>query len=187
MTVEEIFKQLSTHMIEGLMVHSQMSDYFGFLGLKGYQECHKYHYFEENTNFRKINKYYLHHYNKIIPELPFNNPKVIPDSWYKYTRQDVDANTRKSGIQAGMEKWVDWEEGTKALYQQMYKELIAIGEVAAAEEVANYICDVDNELSAAMQKSLELKAINYDINLIIDKQEEKYQKYKKKLEKIDLG
>ena len=29
MTVEEIFSQLAAHMIEGLMVHSQMSDYYG--------------------------------------------------------------------------------------------------------------------------------------------------------------
>ena len=35
MTVEEIFSDLSKHMIEGLMAHSQLSDYFGFLGLEG--------------------------------------------------------------------------------------------------------------------------------------------------------
>ena len=65
MTVEEIFSQLAAHMVEGLMIHSQMSDYFGFLGLKGYQECHKYHYFAENANYRAISKYYLLHYMQV--------------------------------------------------------------------------------------------------------------------------
>ena len=186
MTVEEIFSQLAAHMIEGLMIHSQMSDYFGFLGLKGYQECHKYHYFAENANYRAISKYYLHHYNKLIPEMPFNNPSVIPESWYKYSRQDVNSTTRKNAIQVGFEKWINWEKDTKQLYEHMYQELIAGGEVAAAEELAKYICDVDKELAKACQKKLELEAIDYDATLIMDKQEEKYKKYKKKLKEIDL-
>lgn len=186
MTVEEIFSQLAAHMIEGLMVHSQMSDYYGFLGLKGYQECHKYHYFTENANYRKISKYYLYHYNKIVPELSFKNPNVIPESWYKYNRQDVNNTTRKSAIQSGMEKWINWERETKKLYQKLYQELIVLNEIAAAEEVAKYICDVDEELAQAIQKELELKVIDYDITLIIDKQEEKYKKYKKKLKEINL-
>jgi hypothetical protein len=186
MTVESIFSELAAHMIEGLMVHSQMSDYYGFLGLKGYQECHKYHYFEENINFRKLSAYYLHHYNKIIPEIPFENPSVIPESWYKYNRQDVNASTRKNAIQTGMEKWISWEKETKELYQRMYKELIALNEIAGAEELAKYITDVDKELSAAAQKELELKAIDYDICLIIDKQEEKYKKYKHKLKELEF-
>lgn len=186
MTVEEVFSQLAAHMIEGLMVHSQMSDYFGFLGLEGYQECHKYHYFEENANYRKLNKYYLYHYNKLISEIPFNNPNVIPESWYKYTRQDVNATTRKNAIQSGMDRWVQWETETKTLYEHMYNELIAEGEVAAAEELSKYIYDVDEELADAIQKDLELKAIDFDITLIMDKQKDKYKEYKKKLKEIDL-
>lgn len=186
MTVDELFSQLAAHMIEGLMVHSQMSDYFGFLSLTGYQECHKYHYFEENANYRKINKYYLHHYNKIVPEMPFNNPNIIPESWYKYTRQDVNATTRKNAIQSGMDKWIKWEEETKKLYQYIYQELIALKEIAAAEEVAKYIIDVDYELAEAIQEDLELKAIDYDITIIIDNQNKIYKQYEKKLKEIDL-
>ena len=186
MTIEEIFSQMAAHMIEGLMVHSQMSDYFGFLGLKGYQECHKYHYFEENANFRRLSKYYLEHYNKLVLEMPFNNPKVIPESWFKYSRQDVNPTTRKNAIQSGIERWVTWEKETKALYEHMYQELIALNEIAAAKEVACYICDVSEELAKAIQKELELKAIDFDIDVIMDKQEEKYKKYKKKLKEIDL-
>ena len=64
MTINEIFSQLSQHMIKGLMMHTQLSDYFNFLGLKGYSQCHKYHYFEENNNYKQLCDYYLNHYNK---------------------------------------------------------------------------------------------------------------------------
>lgn len=35
----------------------------------------------------------------------------------------------------------------KQLYQDMYKELVDIGEIAAAEKIACYIGDVDCELT----------------------------------------
>lgn len=186
MTVEEIFSQLAAHMIKGLMIHSQMSDYYGFLGLKGYQECHKYHYFAENANYKRIANYYLKHYDKLVLDLPFENPDVIPESWFKYTRHNVNENTRKSAIQAGIEKWVDWETQTKKLYEYYYQELCGLGEIAAAMEIRKYIKDVDEELATAYQKHLELKAIDFDINVIMEKQEEKYRKYKKKLKEINL-
>ena len=34
----------------------------------------------------------------------------------------------------------------------------------------DYICDVDNELKCAEGKFLDLKAVNYDIVLILEKQ-----------------
>ena len=186
MTVNEIFSQLSEHMIEGLMTHSQLSDYFGFIGLDGYQMCHKYHYFDENANYKKLGDYYLHHYNKIIMETPFKNPSIIPESWYQYTRHDVNSTTRKNAIQVAMEKWVNWEQETKKLYEQLYQELINLNEVAAAKEVCKYLKDVDDELAKAYQKQIELAAIDYNISDIIQEQEEYKKKYKKKLKEIEL-
>ena len=34
----------------------------------------------------------------------------------------------------------------------------------------DYICDVDNELKCAESKFLDLKAVNYDIVMILEKQ-----------------
>ena len=47
MTIEEMFSHIADNMIKGLMVHSQLVDYFGFLGFEGYQKCHLYHYFDD--------------------------------------------------------------------------------------------------------------------------------------------
>lgn len=186
MTIEEIFSELGEHMIEGLMIHSQLSDYFGFLGLDGYQMCHKYHYFEENNNYKKVGDYYLHHYNKIIIEKPFKNPSVIPSSWYQYTRLDVNVATRKSSIQAAFEKWVNWEKDTKKLYETLYQELMSLNEIASAKELCKYIKDVDDELARACQKHIELVAIDYNISDIMMEQKEYKKKYQKKLKEIDL-
>jgi len=185
MTIEEIFSTISEHMIEGLMIHSQLSDYFAFIGLDGYQECHKYHYFEENSNYKKIGDYYVHHYNKLIIERPFKNPSVIPEAWYAHSRQDISIPTRKVSIQTAMERWVSWETNTKKLYESLYQELINLNEIASAEELSKYIKDVDKELKEACQKHLELTAIDYDILDIIAEQKEFKKKYRKKLKEID--
>ena len=186
MTVEEVFSRVGKHMIEGVMIHSQLADYYNFLGLKGYAKCHEYHFVSENYNFRKLSLYYIKHFNKLLPELPNDNPNVIPSAWFKYLRQDVDANTRKTAIQGGIEKWVNWEYNTKMFYQNMYNELINLHEIAAAAELKKYISDVDYELAYAQQKHLEDKAIDYDIFDIIAKQEDIYKKYTKKIKEIEL-
>lgn len=186
MTIEEIFSALASQMVEGLMVHSKLSDYYSFLGLLGYSKCHRYHYFEENINYRKISDYYLLHYNKIIEEGPVSNPEIIPSIWYKHKRLDVIEQTRKTSIQAGFDKWVAWEKETKEKYEQLYKELMALNEVASALEISKLIKDVDEELAEAEQKRLEQIANDYNISDIINKQEELEKEYQIKLEELEL-
>ena len=117
--------------------------------------------------------------------MPFKNPSIIPDSWYQYTRHDVNSTTRKNAIRVAMDKWVNWEKDTKKLYEVLYQELMNLGEVAAAKEISKYIKDVDNELAKACQKHIELTAIDYNINDIIQEQEELTKKYRKKIKEIN--
>ena len=54
MTIAEIYAKINEHMINGLMLHDQLANYYDFLGLEGYKRCHEYHYFKENiSNGRK--------------------------------------------------------------------------------------------------------------------------------------
>lgn len=107
MTVEEIFAELSAHMVKGLMIHDQMANYYCFLNLKGYTKCHTYHYLRENKDYIELNHYYHVHHNRLIKERPIENPKVIPNSWYAYARNDVDTTSKRNGVKAGLEKWVE--------------------------------------------------------------------------------
>ena len=36
----------------------------------------------------------MDHYNMFAHFEDMNNPQVIPDSWYRYTRQEVDTGTK---------------------------------------------------------------------------------------------
>ena len=128
----------------------------------------------------------MNHYNMFAPFEDMNNPQAIPDSWYRYTRQEVDTSTKKSSVKAGVERWVKWEKETKQLYQDMYKELIDIGEIAAAEKIACYVCDVDCELKYAERKHLDLESINYDLPTIVIEQHDLHEKYRQKLEELEL-
>lgn len=186
MTIAEIFGQISQRMIEGLMTHSQLADYFGFLGLEGYQYCHIYHYFEENTNYKKVAGYYLKHYSKILIEKSFKNPNVIPEDWWQFTREQVTEPVRKNAIKIGIEKWITWEKETKKIYEQHYTNLINIGEIAAAAELEKYIIDVDYELAEAEQFYITLSAIDFSIKDIMMEQEKEEKKYRKKIKEIEL-
>ena len=186
MTVEEIFSHIAKHMIEGLMVHSKLADFYGFIGFKGYEKCHEYHFFCENISYRELNNYYLHHFGKIIIDRQFDNPDIIPGNWLQHTRADVGVETRKNSVQTGVERWVVWERETKVLYQNMYSELIRLGEIAAALFVKDLIEDVDDELAQAEQDWIEKRSIDYDINDIMMEQEEMYKQYCKKLKEIKI-
>lgn len=184
MTVDEIFSNINAHMIEGLMVHSQMSDYYNFLGLEGYHKCHEYHFFKESHSFKKLNDYYFKHFNKIIMEMPTNNPNVIPQDWYKYNRQQVDVATRKNAIASATAKWVTWEKDTKVMYEKMYQELMLQDAISTAIFIKELIKDVDEEHAIACQKHLELKSIDYNISDIMMEQKEIKHKYNKKIKNM---
>lgn len=103
-------------------------------------------------------------------EMELNNPKVIPASWYRYKRQDVDTNTRRNAVKEGYERWIDWETQTKALYEKHSKALLDDGAVAAAIVVGKLADDVSDELADAEKEKLELEAMDYDPTGIIDMQ-----------------
>ena len=179
--VEEIFKTLSSHMVKGVMIHNQMADYYEFLNLHGYKRCHEYHGLCEMRLYRKLHRYYIDHYNKLIEEENIENPDVIPTSWHKYTRQEVDAGTKRNAVKAGIEKWVSWEQETKALYEKVYKELIETGDVAAAEFITCLICGADKELEWAQRTHIDLVTSDYSINYILGQQDHLHNWYKKKM------
>lgn len=184
MTVAEIFSTLSSHMIKGIMIHEHLSNYFDFLSLRGYKRCHEYHYLQETCTHRKLCRYYINHFHKLIAESPIENPKVIPDSWYRYTRQDVDNGTKKTAIKNAFELWKNWEIETKELYEKSYKDLLELGDIGATNLICELIKDVDYELKQVNRKLLELKSIDYDLSIIVPAQTEIHNHYKSKEHKV---
>lgn len=186
MTIEEMFNHIGNNMIKGLMVHSQLVDYFGFLGFEGYQKCHLYHYFDEAKNFKDLGNYYLKHYNRLLVEDRIDNPNIIPNDQIQYNRQQVTNQIRQTALQAGIETQVEQERGTKKKYEQYYNAMISIGEIAAASALKKIIEDVDYELAGAEQELLELTAISFNLNDVMMYQNDMKKKYSKKLKEIEL-
>ena len=181
MTIDEVFSKLATHMIEGLMFHDEVSICYDFIGLQAYAKEHSEHYMEESKGYRSLLHYYASHYHKLLKKESVPSPKLIPESWYKYTTIDVDPNTKRNAIKELMTKWIEWEKSTKLLYQSMRQLLTSINEVAAALELDKYILDVTNELEYAEKKLIKLNSINYDLVEIESWQQPMSKKYKKKL------
>ena len=156
MNTGDIFGRLKAHMLEGMVFHDEMVRYFSFLNLESYAELHKEHYEEETKGYRKLCDYYMCHYNELIPPRDMNRLNVIPDSWYRHKRQDVDTDTKNKAIREACEKWVEWERKTKSLYGDMCKELFINGDVAASMFVSCYVKDVDEELAEAERQHIIL-------------------------------
>ena len=183
MTIEEIFTKLASHMYKGTKIHKAMMEAYDFLALKGYYKCQEYHYLEEINDYSNLLHFYMKNYQKLIKVEEPNDINILPQSWYKYTREDVDTNNKRSAIKELMTKWIEWEKSTKTLLQQMYKELEALDEISSVLYIQECIENVTQELWDAQQKKLDLEAINYDIVEIIDEQPSYYHKYCKKIKK----
>lgn len=181
MTVEEIFKSLAEHMLKGTMLHEELANYYDFLGLAGYKRCHECHFLEQILGYRKLQRYYINHFNKLIEQAIPKPEDIIPSSWFAVKREEVDAATRQNAVKAGMEKWVAWERETKQFYEQMYTALIAIKQISAALFLEQFINDVNCELKKAERYWINKKAISYNMDVIITEQKEYHDKYKKQM------
>lgn len=186
MTVDESISIIIKQLLEGVMLHTQLCHYFYFLGLKGYAECQKYHYYDESASYMDLCKYYICHYHKLIAENNLENKNIVPNDWYNFTQFDVNITIRKTSIKTGIEQWVKWEKETKALLQQHYQNLINSNEIAFAEKLSEKIKHVDEELSKAEEILLTLQAIDFNISDIMPEQDELYEKYKKKIKEVKL-
>lgn len=167
MDTTNVFALLKAHMLEGMVFHDEMMRYFGFLGFDGYSKFHRQQYHEETEGYHRLCEYYLSHYNEMIPPRDMNRPNIIPDSWYKFNKKEVDVSTKRTGVKEAIQKWVKWEEETKALYEEMCKELILQEEIASADLIKCYVRDVDEELSKADKKQIQLETVGYDIGYIM--------------------
>lgn len=187
MPFEELCKLIAQKLLQGCMNHEQFANYYDFLGLEGYKLCHEYHYFEQMCAYRQFISYYIKHYNKLIPTstneslLSFT---IIPNNWYDYLRDDMDINTRRNAVKSGIEKYVHWEEQVKNFLEDMYTQTMSQRHVAMSFKIKQLIQSVEKEIEKAKQTYLELKAIDYDLSVIIEKQQGLAKKYRKKLEQI---
>ena len=171
MSVHDIFANLSQHMVQGIMFHEDMVDYYNFLNLPGYAACHCWHAASESKARRELRKWHIRHCGMLVPYHTNTGEDNIPASWYKYTQIDVSPSDIQNAVKSGLEKWVDWEKQTKALYENAYSSLLQEGHIAAACFVKDLILDVSEEYATAYQYLLNKRACSFDIGAIMADQD----------------
>ena len=173
MTVDEVFTAIVSHMVKGVMMHEQLSSYYAFAGLHGYEKYHSDRYIEESKTLIKTSSYYTSRYGRLIQDIKIDIPKLIPQSMYKHTTEELGVNDIRQIVKATLKEWVDWEAETKELYEDCYAKLISDNTaVADAMFVAKLIKEVDKEHSEAYSFWLYKKSTDFDINVIIGEQKD---------------
>lgn len=142
------------------MFHDQLANYYLFLGMKSLAGQHRKRFKEEAKGYQKLCRYYVEHFNRLVPEAEIKDPGVIPSSWYRNTRQDVDSKTRLAGSLDGLRIWTGWEQDTKAIFEQASKELYNSGSVAASIVMDKMVGDVDRELAEAQDEALWAESLD---------------------------
>lgn len=183
-TAEEIFSEINSRQIAALMFHRQMADYFDFLSLHGYKRMHEYQYFVESKENRRMNRYYINHHGKLLPDKFEGEVKVIPSAWMTANRMSVGKGTKQKAVEDGFNAYRAWESETKDCYAHYAKQLREIGEEADAIKVDCFVQDVNHELKMLDRVILDLISAGYDMVYIVESQKEMHDKYKKKMGRL---
>lgn len=190
--VEEIFSEINKRMTMALEFHCKMADYFEFLGLQGFKRLHEYQYYDESKGRRKLHRYYIDRVGKLISEHGMEQRKeqekeylcIIPSEWYNYTILDVGGSTKCKYTCNAMEKYLEWEEETKCLYECCVCALEDKGEIALANFISDYVDDVQEEIKKLCRLIECLSAVEYDMEYILLIQDKLHDKYKKCIKHI---
>lgn len=184
-SAEDIFAEINARMIAALMFHSQMADYFDFLGFRGYKRIHEYQYFDESKERRCLNWYYINHHNQIIPDRYDGVVQMIPDGWKTANRMSVGKSTKQKAVEDGFLQYREWESMTKELYEKYAVELRTGGMIADAIYVDGLVEDVDKELKCLERIMVDLISTGYDMTYIVESQKDIHDKYRDKLKEVE--
>lgn len=180
----QLYGELNKRMTTALMFHSEMSDYFNFMGLHGFKRMHEYQYFNESIGKRKLNRTYLDLHNMLISERGHEKVEVIPEDWYKHTRMDIDDSIVSKHTRLALKTYMEWEEETKQLLEDICHVMLDRGKITDYKVMACYLEDVTCELKKIYRLIEELNNVAYDVLYIMEKQKEIHDCYKEKMKHL---
>ena len=166
MNAQDVYSKISDMLLEGVMFHDQMADCFRFLGLDGFACEHEEQAIKEAAARREMVRYFIENHNQLLQDASPHNPGIIPDTWRKYARQQIDTATKRRAVRDTYERWFKREKEVKEILETFYKELIEEAEIAAATKIQDIICAVESELCRIVKKQLILQSTDYDIGCI---------------------
>lgn len=168
--MHEIFKKLSNRMVGAMMIHTQLTELFNFIDLEADAKRQKKQLHDESDGLLKLEKYAAQHHGVLITATNPPQVDILNLSMLKKPNLELSPDDKKSLIQYGMNEWINWEKDSKVLYEDSYRNLLEISEIAAADFVLQYVKDVDKELRDAELLYRVRDAIDWDLATIYDKQ-----------------
>lgn len=170
MTTHNIFTKLANRMVGAMMVHTQLTELFNFIDLKSDAKRQKKQLHEETDGLLKLEKYAAQHHHILItsdnpPQVDILNFDILERPNDKLSPDD-----KIHLIQYALKEWIEWEKKSKVIYEDSYRNLIDMSEIATADFVLQYVRDVDKELRDAEFLYRVRDAIDWDLPTIYDKQ-----------------
>jgi hypothetical protein len=170
MTTHNIFTKLPNRMVGAMMTHTQLTELFNFIDLKSDAKRQKKQLHEETDGLLKLEKYAAQHHHILITS---NNPQqvdILNIGMLKQQNDELSPDNKIYLIQYALKEWIEWEKKSKIIYEDAYRNLVDMSEIAAADFVLQYVRDVDKELRDAELLYRVRDAIDWDLATIYDKQ-----------------
>lgn len=168
--MHEIFKKLSNRMVGAMMIHTQLTELFNFIDLESDAKRQKKQLHEETDGLLKLEKYAAQHHHILITS---DNPPqvdILNLGMLKQPNDELSPDNKIYLIQYALKEWIEWEKESKIMYEDAYRHLVDMSEIAAAEFVLRFVKDVDKELRDAELLYRVRDAIDWDLPTIYDKQ-----------------
>lgn len=170
MATHNVFTKLANRMVGAMMVHTQLTELFNFIDLEADAKRQKKQLHEETDGLLKLEKYAAQHHHILItsdnpPQVDILNFDILERPNDKLSPDD-----KIHLIQYALKEWIEWEKKSKVIYEDSYRNLIDMSEIATADFVLQYVRDVDKELRDAEFLYRVRDAIDWDLPTIYDKQ-----------------
>jgi len=173
MPMHEIFKKLSNRMVGAMMIHTQLTELFNFIDLEADAKRQKKQLHDESDGLLKLEKYAAQHHHILItsdnpPQVDILNLDIL-----EHPNDKLSPDDKIHLIQYALKEWIEWEKKSKVIYEDSYRNLVDMSEIAAADFVLQYVKDVDKELRDAELLYRVRDAIDWDLTTIYDEQARK--------------
>lgn len=165
-------QEIQDHIITGLMFHSDMANYYDFLGLKGYKRLHEEQAFIEMVRLRIMQRYLINKHHILPNDLSTKSYNAIPKEWFRVTAMQIDEEIAQKGVKDGMAKYLDWETVTLDFYTKTATVLAKNGEITLYRMICGIIEETDEELKDITRTIKNLEKVGYDMEYVILLQDE---------------
>lgn len=186
MDTRQMYEAVNNRMSTALLLHSDLSDYFNFLGLHGFKRIHEMQYFSESIGKRKLVKKHLDIHNKLLTEGEYERISIIPKDWHSYTRMDIDGGVIPKFVRMAFDIYKRYEKETKEMYEHVVSEFMDRGNISDSMVIKCFLEDTEKELKEVYRLCQQLNGVDYDIVYIMEIQKSMHDELKKKMKKLKV-